>query len=144
MSNKQVIALFIVGIALLLGAFWAGLNVVKEAPSTASEPVAADSKNASSGKQPPAGTQTQTQEESKDARFIVQVGAYGTKDQADHRVSELRQKYLSAHTQEPNGPDTLYRVRIGPYKTREEAQQVASELTTEGMKGVMIIPGAQN
>jgi hypothetical protein len=30
MSNKQVIAIFIIGVGLLLGAFWAGLYVVKQ------------------------------------------------------------------------------------------------------------------
>ncbi|HYP25831.1 MAG TPA: SPOR domain-containing protein [Blastocatellia bacterium] len=140
MTNKQVTAIFIVGVALLLGAFWAGLKVVKQdsvpgAPTT-SEPAQSRQGGLPAGAQsPPASGET---------RYLVRVAAFGTAEQANQLVSELRRKYISAHTQTPSGDDTLFRVNIGPYNRREDAQQVANELAGEGRKGVMILSGAQN
>jgi cell division septation protein DedD len=154
MSNKQVIAIFIIGIGLLLGAFWAGLYVVKQnATANANSDRAANqnSQGASSGTQTSASkpasanANTQSQQPSSDARYIVQVGAsFGTADKANELMTQLRHKYPSAHTQGPTTSDPLYRVRIGPYNTREDAQQVATELAGQGFKGVMISPFKQN
>ncbi len=144
MSNKQVTAIFVVGIALLLGAFWAGLKVVKQGSATdvnrTSAPGGTSTEPQSAGSpQSPAA-----QASPGDARFIVRVAAFGTVEQANQLALELRRKYISAHTQAPNGEDTLFRVNIGPYNRREDAQQVANELAGEGRKGVMILSGGQN
>jgi cell division septation protein DedD len=154
MSNKQVIAIFIIGVGLLLGAFWAGLYVVKQDSSgaaTTNRAVNQNSRNASSANQNSAGqasVNTNTQQASLppgDARYIVQVGAsFGTADKANELTTQLRHKYPSAHTQNPTGTDTLFRVRIGPYNSREDAQQVANELASQGFKGVMIFPWSGN
>jgi cell division septation protein DedD len=153
MSNKQVIAIFIIGVVLLLGAFWAGLYVVKQdSTSNANQNRAANqnarnasSANQNSTSQPSANTNTQPSPPSSDARYIVQVGSsFGTVDKANELTSQLRHKYPSAHTQNPTGTDTLYRVRIGPYNSREDAQQVANELASQGFKGVMIFPWSGN
>jgi len=152
MTNKQVIAIFIIGVALLLGAFWAGLNVVKQEPaanSNQARPANQNAQNASANsnaaiKPVPSTSNTQTPP-SSDARYVVQVGAsFGTADKANELTTQLRKKYPSAHTQNPTGTDTLYRVRIGPYNSREDAQQVANELATQGFKGVMIFPWPGN
>ena len=158
MSNKQVIAIFIIGIGLLLGAFWAGLYVVKQdTVSNANSARAANqnSQSSSSGSQTPANkpaskpasanTNTLPQPTSSDARYIVQVGAsFGTAEKANELTAQLRRKYPSAHTLNPTGSETLYRVRIGPYNSREDAQQVANELASQGFKGVMISPWSGN
>jgi DedD protein len=152
MTNKQVIAIFIIGVVLLLGAFWAGLNVVKREPATnanQSHPANQNSQTASSNQNSPAkaapsNSNTQAPP-SADARYVVQVGAsFGTPDKANELTTQLRKKYPSAHTQNPTGADTLYRVRIGPYNSREDAQQVANELASQGFKGVMIFPWSGN
>jgi cell division septation protein DedD len=58
---------------------------------------------------------------------------------------DLRRKYPSAYTQQPpGGDDTLYRVYIGPYPKREDAETVQNELSSDGRKGVMIVPKTQN
>jgi cell division septation protein DedD len=154
MSNKQVIAIFIIGVGLLLGAFWAGLYVVKQ-DSTAnannsrvtnqnSQGVASGTQT-STGKPASANANAQSQQASSDARYIVQVGAsFGTAEKANELMTQLRHKYPSAHTQGPTTSDPLYRVLIGPYNTREDAQQVATELAGQGFKGVMISPLKQN
>jgi cell division septation protein DedD len=151
MTNKQVIAIFIIGIGLLLGAFWAGLYVVKQdstANANQSRSANQNSRAASGGNQnsqPASNGNTQSQQGGSDARYIVQVGSsFGTVEKANELTSQLRHKYPSAHTQNPTGTDTLYRVRIGPYNSREDAQQVANELASQGFKGVMIFPWTGN
>lgn len=149
MSNRQVIAIFIIGVGLLLGAFWAGLYVVKQ---DTSGNVNQNSSSINSANQTPAAKPPSTntnaqpqQQASRDARYIVQVGSsFGTAEKANELTTQLRKKYPSAHTQNPTGTDTLYRVRIGPYNSREEAQQLVNELTSQGFKGVMTFPWNQN
>jgi cell division protein FtsN len=150
MSNKQVIAIFIIGVVLLLGAFWAGLYVVKQDPTANSNQSRSANQNsrATTGNQNATATSNanmQSAQGSNETRYIVQVGSsFGTVEKANELTSQLRHKYPSAHTQNPTGSDTLYRVRIGPYNSREDAQQVANELASQGFKGVMIFPWSGN
>lgn len=151
MSNKQVIAIFIIGVGLLLGAFWAGLYVVKQDSTTNANQSGVANQNSQSpanqsaaAKPAPANTNTQPAA-SSDARYVVQVGAsFGTPEKANELTNQLRKKYPSAHTQNPTGADTLYRVRIGPYRSREDCQLVVNELTSQGFKGVMTLPWSGN
>jgi cell division protein FtsN len=150
MSNKQVIAIFIIGVGLLLGAFWAGLYVVKQdsTPNANNSHVAnqnaqgaASGAQTSTGRPASANANTQSTPPSSEARYIVQVGAsFGTAEKAGELMTQLRHRYPSAHTQAPTTGDPLYRVLIGPYDSRENAQLVATELTGQGFKGVMISP----
>jgi cell division septation protein DedD len=136
MSNKQVIAIFIVGLALLAAAFWAGLNVIKQGTAASEPQPSTKQQQAVSGSQDPVGA--------ADSRYVVFVAAFGTLEPARKLESELRQKtYLAAHVKMPSGQDTLYRVNIGPYD-RRDADKVATELSTEGRKGIMILPWTQN
>lgn len=152
MSNKQVIAIFIIGVGLLLGAFWAGLYVVKQdTTANANQSRAANqnaqNQNSQAAKSTPPNLTTQPPQPqpSSDARYVVQVGAsFGTAEKASELTAQLKKKYASAYTQNPTGADTLYRVRIGPYQSREDAQQVATELSSQGFKGVMILPWTGN
>jgi cell division septation protein DedD len=144
MSNKQVIAIFMLGVALLLGAFWAGLYVVKQdTTATGGQGVAANqnSQGGQGGKLASSNANMLSGEQSPSdgARYAVLVAAFGTQDKAKQLESELRKKYLSAHVQIENG---LYRVRIGPYDKRD-ADKVAGELSNE-RKGIMILPWTQN
>ena len=154
MSNKHVIAIVVIGIGLLLGAFWAGLYVVKQDASANPSQSQVTSQSAASNPGTaapvksvlPANANTQPQSSSSsDTRYIVQVGAsFGTVEKANELTAQLKKKYLGAHTQNPTGGDTLYRVRIGPYDRRDDAQQVANELSSQGFKGVMIFPWTGN
>ena len=144
-NNRQAIAVFILGIAFLLAAFWAGLNVVKR------DALGGIHQSESSSRPPqPANRQGQeraaqsTDEPPGDAGYILQVAGFGTADKAGQLVAELRRKYKSAHAQAPAGDDTIHRVLIGPYPTRAEADQVAGELAAQGMKGVMILSWPQH
>ncbi|HEV8487311.1 MAG TPA: SPOR domain-containing protein [Blastocatellia bacterium] len=144
-NNRQAIAVFILGIAFLLAAFWAGLNVVKR---DAIGPIHQPDNPARPGQATrPAGQEGSAQatvEPPGDAGYILQVAGFGTADKANQLVADLRRKYKSAHVQAPSGDDTIYRVLIGPYPTRAETDQVAGELAAQGMKGVMILSWPQH
>ena len=145
MSNKQVIAIFIIGIALLLGAFWAGLYVVKQDTLPSANQGAAANQNAQAGAvgRQNSNAQAQAQPAGENARYVVHVGTYGTLAEAKQLETMLRQKnYVSTYVQMPSGQESLYRVNIGPYDKRV-ADQVAAQLSNE-RKGIMIIPWAQN
>ncbi|MFL6213687.1 MAG: SPOR domain-containing protein [Blastocatellia bacterium] len=149
MSNKQVVAIFILGIALLLAAFWAGLFIVKQdAPAGASHSSnAAPSANAAGAQaaKPTVNANLTTQPVSatnEEARYMVLIGKYGTLDQAKQIQAEIRRDYLAAFVQMPSGDNTLYTVAIGPYSKRE-ADQVAADLSNK-RRGIMIQPYTQN
>jgi cell division protein FtsN len=143
MSNKQVIAIFVIGVALLLGAFWAGLHVVnQDAATNANQNGPSNQKLTSKGTN---NANSKTQQESSDARYVVQLGgSFGTAEKANEVAAQLRRTYPSAYVQNPTGSDTVYRVRIGPYDRKENAEQVANELASQGFKGVMIFPWKEN
>jgi cell division septation protein DedD len=144
MSNKQVIAIFMLAVALLLGAFWAGLYVVKQDTATTASPEAAANQNAQggqTGKQVSANASTQPREEAVNAsnKYVVRVATFGTLDKAKELESELRQKsYLATYVQMPDNQNQLYRVNIGPYD-KADADKVAAQLSNE-RRGIMILP----
>ncbi|HKP11058.1 MAG TPA: SPOR domain-containing protein [Blastocatellia bacterium] len=151
MSNKQVVAIFIIGMALLLAAFWAGLFIVKQdVPASANQSAGTVPSQNAVPAQPskpvtnanlttPAGQPAANE----NAQYIVLVGTFGTLEQAKQLESDMRRDYIAAHVQMPSGGDnTLYRVVIGPYK-KHDAEQVAADLSNK-RKGIMIQPWAQN
>jgi len=149
MSNRQVVAIFIIGIVLLLAAFWAGLAIVKQdAPVSANQSSAANQNAAANtSNKPAAGGGSTTRPASQppgdeNAQYVVLIGTFGTLEQAKQLESDMRRDYIATHVQMPSGGDTLFRVVIGPYKKRD-AEQVASDLSNK-RKGIMIQPWAQN
>src|SRR5215813_13533071 len=140
MSNKNVIAVFAIGLMLLLGAFWAGLYAVKKPAGSLPTLNASDASTQPATPQVPAQPEPQP-ETSPNARFVVQVGGFGTAEKANELVAQLKkQRYLAAYLQEPTRGDRLYRVLIGTYNAKEDAQQVANELAGQGFKGVQVVP----
>ena len=151
MSNKQVIAIFIIGIALLLAAFWAGLVIVKQdAPASANQSASAavnqNLASAQAGKAAVnAGLTTRTANQSaidENAQYVVLIGTFGTLEQAKQLETDMRRDYIATHVQMPSSGDTLFRVVIGPYK-KHDAEQVAADLSNK-RKGIMIQPWTQN
>lgn len=150
MTNKQVVAIFIIGIALLLAAFWAGLLIVKQdAPASANQSSsAAPNQNAAGQANKPAANANlvtrppNSAATDENAQYVVLIGTFGTLEQAKQLEAEMRRDYIATHVQLPSGGDTLYRVVIGPYKKRD-AEQVAADLSNK-RKGIMIQPWTQN
>ena len=142
MGNKQVIAIFVAGILLMFGAFWAGLSVIRgsaaggkaatPAGNAAHQPRGAESTPA----RPPEASSATAGSEPK---YVVLAAAWGTLEKAQEEVEKLKaQRYFSAHIKMPDETNSLYRVFIGGFELREHAQQVANELASQGKKGVMI------
>jgi cell division septation protein DedD len=142
MSNKQVIAIFALGIVMMFVAFWAGLSVMKGSIVSSSNQAAVKNANltqpqkpAEPAKQTEAAVATANPETTFPARYLVRVAAFGTQQKAEELKNELRnKKFISAYVQMPEGTETLYNVNLGPFERREEAQQVANELSIEGKK----------
>lgn len=138
MNNKQVIAIFIAGVALLLAVFLVGLLVVKQGTAASVD------KGAQVKQQPPsANAQPADHTASGETRYVVHVAAFGTLQKATDLKEELKQKYLAAHVKEPTSQDPLFRVNIGPYD-KGDAEKVASDLSAQGRKGLMIMPWKAN
>ena len=138
MNNKQVVAIFIIGVALLLGAFWAGLYVVKQdtAPN-ANQPAAnqnapgnlSANQNASNQNAPPP---------TGNERYVVSVATVGTLGEAKTIEAQLKAKgYRAAYIQQPTADNPLFQVVIGDYTNKHDAENIASELSNE-RKGIMI------
>ncbi len=71
-------------------------------------------------------------------RWVVQVGSFSSKSNADKLVARLRQDSLSAYSEEiMSSGSVIYRVRIGPYLERDEAirvdQLVNERLSLDGV-----------
>jgi cell division septation protein DedD len=66
--------------------------------------------------------------------FTIQVGAFGSKENADNLVKKLTVTYSDV-TVSPttSGDQTLYRVRVGTFQSRDDAITFANKLTESGM-----------
>jgi cell division septation protein DedD len=146
MSNKQVIAIFIIGVGLLLGAFWAGLYVVKQntdANTNQPQASARGAQPAAATKQPSANTNTLGQSTDRNTQYVVYIASFGTLEKAKQLEADLlKLNYRSAFVQMPTNQETLYRVNIGPYD-KEDAEKVVMMLSNE-RKGLMILPWKPN
>jgi cell division septation protein DedD len=141
MSNRQVIAIFVLGIVMMFVAFWTGLSVIQGNIVSSSNQATVKSANpatpqkAVEATRPPETAAASPAEETPQTLYLVRVAAFGTRQTAEELKDELRKKgFLSAHVQEPEGDYTLYNVNLGPFGKREEAQQVANTLSIEGKK----------
>jgi cell division septation protein DedD len=140
MSNKQVVAIFVLGIVMMFVAFWAGLSVIQGNIVSSSNQATVKSANtppqkpAEPPKQPEAAAADSPAEPPPQTLYLVRVAAFGTQQKAEELKDELRKSFLSAHVQMPEGAETLYNVNLGPFGKREEAQQVANTLSIEGKK----------
>jgi cell division septation protein DedD len=145
MSNKQVIAIFIIGVGLLLGAFWAGLYVVKQntdANTNKSPTSAGEAQPAATGKTP-ANTNAPGQPAETSSQYVVFVASFGTLEKAKQLEADLQKlNYRAAYVQMPAGQESLYRVNIGPYD-KPDAEKVMNLLSNE-RRGIMILPWKPN
>jgi cell division septation protein DedD len=143
MSNKQVIAIFIIGVGLLLGAFWAGLYVVKQDTTANTNQVGTSVKTAQGAVKQAANTNTPVQAADTSSQYVVFVASFGTVEKAKQLETELQKlNYRAAYVQMPAGQETLFRVNIGPYE-KADAEKVATMLSNE-RKGIMILPWKAN
>lgn len=71
-------------------------------------------------------------------RWVVQVGSFGSADNADALIGRLRGEGFSAYREAVStGEATIYRVRVGPFVERDEAirvdEKIAERLSLDGV-----------
>ena len=65
------------------------------------------------------------------AKYYIQAGAYGTKENADVMVKVLKKKGFSASIRKVAG-SVPYRVQVGTYRTKKAANKVVKKLKAAG------------
>ncbi|NPB06472.1 MAG: tetratricopeptide repeat protein [Aquificae bacterium] len=72
----------------------------------------------------------------KKPRFVIQIGAFSSRERAEKLVRELTQKGLTPLRVEPvNG---IYKVYYGAFETREEALRERAKLKRHGVYGFIV------
>ena len=66
------------------------------------------------------------------AKYYIQAGAYGTKENADVMVKVLKKKGFSASIRKVSG-SVPYRVQVGTYRTKKAANKVVKKLKAAGV-----------
>jgi cell division septation protein DedD len=107
-----------------------------EAPA-ASEPATprTASRGTTAAARPPAASSTAEQAPARATTggWVVQVGAYRSRQNANRQVSRLRAKGYTAFVAAGSG--SLYHVRVGPFPARADADRTATRLQREeGLK----------
>jgi DedD protein len=76
--------------------------------------------------------------------FSVQVGSFGSRDNATRLVRQLQDKGFPAYIAAPNSGSTpgLARVRVGPVSDRAAAQELAARLQRAGQKSTAVVPNS--
>jgi cell division septation protein DedD len=75
------------------------------------------------------------------ARFYtVQVGAFGSSDNAETLVLELKKKFTGVFVDKAPSGTTPYRVRVGRLVDLAAARQLQSKLTEQGFDSFLVLP----
>jgi cell division septation protein DedD len=76
--------------------------------------------------------------------FSVQVGSFGSRDNATRLVRQLQDKGFPAYIAAPTSGSTpgLARVRVGPVSDRAAAAELAARLQRAGQKSTAIVPNS--
>ena len=71
--------------------------------------------------------------------FVVQLGSFGSRDNADRLVRDMSAKGFAAFVAPiKSGGRELYRVRVGPTRDREQAEALAAQLRRVGQSGSIV------
>lgn len=75
-------------------------------------------------------------------QFVLQVGAYSTRDDAERQRARVALIGQEAHVDERvvNGR-TLYRVRVGPFSSAQQAEQTQKLLSDNGVQTALVRTG---
>ncbi|OIQ88476.1 cell division protein FtsN [mine drainage metagenome] len=72
-------------------------------------------------------------------RYIVQIGAYGDRADAERQRAKVALAGLEAHVDQPVvGGRTLYRVRVGPFDQSADANKAQKTLNDAGITSVVV------
>jgi DedD protein len=71
--------------------------------------------------------------------FVVQLGSFGSRDNADRLVRDMTAKGFAAFVAPiRSGGRDLYRVRVGPTRDRAQAEALAAQLRRVGQSGAIV------
>ena len=72
--------------------------------------------------------------------WVVQIGSFGNRDNAEKEVASLKTKGFPAFVRRfvTSEDKVLYRVRIGPEKDRTRAEKLSERLSKAGIKGQIV------
>lgn len=71
--------------------------------------------------------------------FVVQLGSFGSRDNADRLVRDMTAKGFAAFVAPiKSGGRELYRVRVGPTRDRAQAEALAAQLRRVGQTGSIV------
>ena len=71
--------------------------------------------------------------------FVVQLGSFGSRDNADRLVRDMTAKGFAAFVAPiTSGGRELYRVRVGPTRDRSSAEALAAQLRRVGQSGSIV------
>jgi DedD protein len=71
--------------------------------------------------------------------FVVQLGSFGSRDNADRLVRDMTAKGFAAFVAPiTSGGRELYRVRVGPTRDRAAAEALAAQLRRVGQSGAIV------
>ncbi|MDE1951298.1 MAG: SPOR domain-containing protein [Betaproteobacteria bacterium] len=87
----------------------------------------------------PAPANTAAPAGSSNLLYILQIGAYSTKADAESQRAKVAFTGLEAHIDERQvGGRTLYRVRVGPYPAAEQADKAQKLLNDNGIESAVV------
>jgi cell division septation protein DedD len=72
--------------------------------------------------------------------YTVQVGAFGSSDNAETLVEELKKKFTGVFVDKAPSGATPYRVRVGRLVDLGAARQLQSKLTEQGFDSFVVLP----
>lgn len=72
-------------------------------------------------------------------QYVVQIGAYGNRTDAESQRAKVALSGLEAHIDERQvGGQTLYRVRVGPFAASDQADKAQKTLKDNGIESAMV------
>jgi DedD protein len=75
--------------------------------------------------------------------WIVQLGVFANRENAEHLAQELRVKGFKASVADvTSGSRKLFRVRVGPAADRTAAQDLQNRLRASGRTGTVVVPAS--
>jgi DedD protein len=88
---------------------------------------------------PPAATAAAVTPSAERGRYVVQLGSFGSRDNADRLVRDMTAKGFAAFVAPiKSGARELYRVRVGPTRDRAQAEALAAQLRRVGQSGAIV------
>jgi DedD protein len=107
-------------------------NPVTPAPAPVSVPASAAPAPRAEAPRPAAATP-------EPGSFVVQLGSFGSRDNADRLVKDMTGKGFAAFVAPiKSGGRELYRVRVGPTRDRPSAEALAAQLRRVGQSGSIV------